>query len=375
MRCPSSNSLCFATASFVLACQALLAPTALAQKEADGGTGMVGRIGPKSSAPSGLKNLDGLIDDLYGTGDLESVRRSWPTVDVLRLERAANDGPPPTDWQLFAEGYGESFLDVGVKSSGNDLRTNRIGANGGWRRFEAGGGFSRFAYQYEFATYDFKGPDLLVGGSEQPVQDFIQNELSYTHVSPMQGRSSGWAGLARVRSGMESSAEFADSLTYQLLGGLRLRANKDLIWNFGALVKVELHGDVTILPVIGIDWQLSDRWEVSTPGPGLELDYELGSRSNLFLSGLYESRNYRLDDKGPQQLSGGSIEDQAVVLRGGLRWNWAKQDGGFPDRRLQLYGGLVPWRELAFWSSNDQLVTDLELDTGAVFGLSFQLGF
>ena len=352
----------------------LLAPaSALPQQESDGGTGLVNRVGSGQEPPEGTDSLNQLREALEGTGALEDVQRDWPGLEQQGPPAWA--GPPPSGWKLFADSSFEAIFDGDVDDSDNELNSTRFGAGGGWQRHKPGGGFERFRYGYEFTKYDFSGPSLLAGGSPNPIEDVIQNELSYTIVTPLKDRNLGFAGIVNIRAGMEDDADFFDSLSYQLIGGVRVRANENLIWNFGSLVQFDLSGDVTVVPIIGIDWEIRDGLRIRTPGPGLEIEADLSRTTRAYFSARYENRNYRAGTEGPQLLSDGSIEDELVALRLGMRFNWSSKTGGFPNRRLDLYVGAVPYREIGFFGEDDQRLAEVEIDPASLVGLSFQFGF
>ncbi len=346
---------------------------ASAQHDADGGTGLIGPVGPLFEPPSGTENLDHLRDTLVGSGSLEDVRRDWPPGEGAE---PIGWGPPPSGWTMFVDSRVEAAFDADVDGTdANEVNSTRFGLGGGWQRFGAGGSFQRLRYGYEFSVYDFSGDAPLAGGSEKPIEDLAQNQISYTYVSPMEGRSNGFAGIVNLRSGTETSADFGDSLSYQVIGGWRVRGGEDLIWNFGGLVQYDLSGDFTIVPVIGVDWQIRDGLRLRTPGAGLELEVDLATNARGYFSALYENRNYRLGDEGPQLLVDGSVEDESVVLRTGVRLNWASEPGGFPNRRLDFYVGAVPYRSIGFFDSADESLGDIELDPAALAGFSLQIGF
>ena len=348
-----------------------LAPLAVGQ--ADGGTGIVRPVGPSGDVPKGTDALEELIGDLQGEGELDDVRREWALSPFEGVVERTGPPPRPETWQPFVRPHMEFLFDADIDGTETEIETNRLGVGVGAQRFFGETGYVSVLYDYEFSVYQFNGPTGFVEGSNSPIEDVIQNSLSLTWVGDMADRDIGFAGQLGVRSGMEVNAEFGDSLTYRALGGVRFRQSEDLIWNVGAFVQQELNGDLLLVPILGVDWRLSDDLKIRTPGPGLELRYRIDGNTEYYLSMLYEVRDYRLDNSGP--VLSGSIEDQAVAVRTGFEWSWAQTPGGFPDRRFSLYAGLVPWRNLTFYSNTDVELEDVDADAGALAGLRFQLGF
>jgi hypothetical protein len=340
--------------------------------QADGGTGIIRPLGPTATAPERTDALEELLSDLTGEGDLDAVRREWPGRQQAELPEQIGPPPLPEGWQFFGRGHAEYLGDADVGGTENTTTTTRIGAGGGMRRYREHGGLLEIAYGYEGSAYQFRGGTGFVEGSNAPIENVIQNQIRLSWLGPMEDRDLGFGGQLALTSGMELKAEIGDSLYYRGIGAVRVRASEDLIWNLGAFVQTELNGDLLVVPVLGVDWQMSERASIRTLAPGLEFRYQLDRNTDYFLSGLFEARDFRLDDQGPLLL--GSFTDRSVTLRTGIEWSWAKERGGLPNRRFELYAGLVAWRELTFYNFEDTKLSGFSADSATVAGLSLQLG-
>ena len=84
------------------------------------------------------------------------------------------------------------------------------------------------------------------------------------------------------------------------------RINEDLTVGPGIGVFDRIEDSTRVFPILLIDWNIRERWNLSTgrglaasQGPGLTLSYNLSPAWSFGLSGRYEEVQFRLDDEGP----------------------------------------------------------------------------
>ena len=109
-----------------------------------------------------------------------------------------------------------------------------------------------------------------------------------------------------IRTCGEDGASSSDSQTYGLLAAAFWQINPDLRLGPGLGVFSRLEDSARVFPILAIDWNFGERWNLSTgrglaasQGPGLTLSYELTSNWSLALAGRYEEVEFRLDKDGP----------------------------------------------------------------------------
>jgi hypothetical protein len=339
--------------------------------------GHVKPLGEPPAEPADPAALERLLDELRAEQDPEQ-KLATDAQARATAERRLPDalGPLPPDrgagWRLGAEINGQQSSQAGLGDVGGRVDTRRIGAGFSAAKSTGPGRLWRIDYGYESSTYSFKNAGSVVPNSSDPVEDLFRNEIGLTHFSLPRDK---WGYFARlgVAQGMEVEAELGDSLVYSLIGALNIPVNPRFAWNLGALVQTELEGDLLIVPVLGVDWQINNLTRLRTVGPGLELMHDLSSEARLFTRAQFRSRDYRLDDQGP--LPGGIFEDRELLWSFGLDWNPGFDNGWLQSSNARLYTGFTPWRRLEFLNSADDEVSKVDAEAGLVLGLTVQFSW
>lgn len=234
---------------------------------------------------------------------------------------------------------GLAFSSVHAESSQHpsDTKVWRIGADlGAVHRFNAdldrGGKFERSTYfarisasrswgsafrgglsiSYEHDDYGF---DSL---AEEPWSDVRTLGFSL----PLSYRADdNWSlfALPRLRYAAESDADLSDGREVGILAGAIYKVNERLSIGpgFGVFSQIESGSD--LFPILLVDWQITDTFSLETGrglaasrGPGLTLKWDPAGDWSFGLSGRYEKRRFRLDDKGTAP--DGVGEDKAIPV-------------------------------------------------------------
>ena len=244
------------------------------------------------------------------------------------------------------------------------------------RRFYAAGVDYRWNYRNSVGLalgggttdYDFKD----AGGAtvDGPWDEIDDLRLSL----PMRfglGRDKSLFAIPTVRYNGESDAGSSDSRTWGLLGGVAWRLGEDLTIGPGVGAFSRLEGSTRWFPILLIDWNISERWSLSTgrglaasQGPGLSLGYRLSEQWRLGLAGRYEEVQFRLGSDGTTP--GGVGEDRALPLV--LTAGWEPND----SVRLGLFAGLEFGGELTLYDAAGRIVESRDYDTVPVFGATFE---
>ncbi len=125
--------------------------------------------------------------------------------------------------------------------------------------------------------------------------------------------------LPRLKYAAETDANLSDGREVGVLAGAIYQVNERLSIGpgFGVFSQIESGSD--LFPILLIDWQISDTFSLETGrglaasrGPGLTLKWDPAGDWSFGLSGRYEKRRFRLDDKGVAP--DGVGEDKAVPI-------------------------------------------------------------
>ena len=180
--------------------------------------------------------------------------------------------------------------------------------------------------------------------------------------------------IPTLRFNGESGASSSDSRSWGLLGGVAWRINEDLTVGPGIGVFDRIEDSTRVFPILLIDWNITERWNLSTgrglaasQGPGLTLSYTINPAWSLGLSGRYEEVQFRLDNQGPAP--GGVGTDQSLPLVLSAAW-----DPG-STVSLSVFAGMEFGGELELKDVSGQVVSEREYDSAPIFGATFEFTF
>ncbi len=177
-----------------------------------------------------------------------------------------------------------------------------------------------------------------------------------------------WSVLAAgaVRSSWESGA-FDDGL----VGGGGLALGYEIVDVFRIALGVEVgsridRGGVGVGPMATFRWNVTDRLTLRSRGIGLQLEYALAPRLEVFATGFRESDTFRLERRPglPDDLT---FRDESILAGVGFEWRISKQ------LRLNVEGGAVPWRKLRVKSRDRGELFEENSDPGPYFEVRLEM--
>lgn len=130
----------------------------------------------------------------------------------------------------------------------------------------------------------------------------------------------GWSYGVRpfVTWSSESGELEPDAMSYGLAMAVLAGTSKDRRLGVGASVSRDLDDSVDIAPVIILDWAIDENWTIGNPREthfmvpaGLEVGYRSGKTWRFAVGGVYQSSEFRLDDRG---LAPGGIGETSGIL-------------------------------------------------------------
>ncbi len=166
----------------------------------------------------------------------------------------------------------------------------------------------------------------------------------------------------------------SDTTTYGLYAAATWWINEDLTIGPGVGVFTKLEDGSRIFPILAIEWDITERWNLSTArglaasqGPGLTLSYKLNEDWSLGLSGRYEDIEFRLDDDG--QAAGGVGRDQSLPLV-----FMATLDPS-PKFSLSVFAGIELGGSLTLKDRYGDELEESDYDPAPLFGATFEARF
>ncbi|MFM9958875.1 MAG: DUF6268 family outer membrane beta-barrel protein [Phycisphaerales bacterium] len=218
------------------------------------------------------------------------------------------------------------------------------------------------------ANYDFE--DFNAGGfTDAPLDDAYEAGVSLLGIYSLDdpwfvvGRGSfvaGWADDADIGDAVFGSAavgvgyKFSDRFSLALGGGVITR----------------LEDNIGFLPLVVLNWKISDTVTLATTGVGLKLSAEMNDQWTVFLRGGGEFHQYRLDDDAERANGerGGVLNDTRVPVGVGFDW---KPAAGLT---VSLEVGAIVWQEYEL-RDDDRRIQEIETDPAAYIGAGLSYRF
>ena len=181
-------------------------------------------------------------------------------------------------------------------------------------------------------------------------------------------------GGPQIQTARETGADWGDSISGGGAIGLTYQWSRDLTIGGGVSVVTQLEDDPRILPIIVIDWAITNDFRLrnqttnsSISRTGLELVYEAGRGLEFAIGGAFQFSRFRLDDVAP--VPGGVGEDEGAPV-------WFRATFK-PTQRISIDGvaGFNFDGELHLISSNGTTIAESDYDPAFFAGVFASIEF
>lgn len=223
---------------------------------------------------------------------------------------------------------------------------------------------------YGFDPYDFSS-DAQIGG----VQPWTELHTLRISAPIFWEPAPSWRVLMvpLFRMQADTPQAWSDSMTGGAMAAFSYKFTKDLSVGPGVGVISEIEQRPTIFPVLLIDWQIDDRFAITTgrglgasTGPGLMGIYTVHEHIDLTLGFRFERTRFRLSQESG--VPGGIGEDESfpvfVTLRFGPRWAF-----------IALLTGAEFRGRLSISDANGDVVAESEYKPAGFVGVAGQIFF
>ena len=238
---------------------------------------------------------------------------------------------------------------------------------GGLYRFEGGVSAGLFVSYGQF-SYDFSFAGNQPWGNIRDIR--ISAPIRFSA-----GRNATVFISPQVRWDYESGVSASDGKTYGVFAGVSWQVNDRLRIGpaFGAFSELG-NDDTEVFPALLVDWDISDRWNLSTgtglgatQGPGIALSYEINDSLNLSFGARSERVRFRLDNAG--LAPGGVGEDSSFPVVVALDY---EPNPGFS---FNVFAGAEFSGELSLENALGQEISRQTYDTAPIAGFSARIRF
>jgi hypothetical protein len=201
---------------------------------------------------------------------------------------------------------------------------------------------------YEYSEYDL---DKLDG-----TKDF--NTLAFdTFWKGMLNDEWGYFVFGAVGFSASTHTGLGDGLTGGAAAGGRYVWSKDLSLGLGVAVATRLEDDPMVLPVIALNWQINDRWNLRTlNGATLTYDVSGDKKFLLDLGARYQRREYRVE-------SDTSLTEKMISLEVGATYRFA------PEFALRGFVGVTAGRSFELRHNDERVGEEQDVNASAFLGV------
>lgn len=173
-----------------------------------------------------------------------------------------------------------------------------------------------------------------------------------------------------IGAAWEEDASLSNSIIGAAYLGVGYQINPRLHIMLGGGVASRLEDDPAFIPVIGINWHITEQVKLSTEGLGLKLTSELNDDFTVGLLGQYQRRQYRLNDRHDNEhIDEGVFRDARAELAFLFAWS--------PDDRITLEAraGMTLWQEYEIKNHRGSRVSEEDSDPAPFLALSLNIAF
>jgi hypothetical protein len=252
-----------------------------------------------------------------------------PPPEPSAAERAKTATPEPESARFSLSVRGDLAFNADMHDGPGDVTVSRVGGDVGAVIPIGERARLTLGFDYEHSNYEFHDATGFIAGSDSPFREVNRETLSGSYYQ-QQTQRLGWLAGGSIGFTAEDGADLGKAVEGTVFGGVRYAVTERFFVGGGVYVGTQLEDNPYVWPLITLDWQISERWRLSTEGrPGVTLSYSPSERWTIYLAGEYQYRDFRLDRHGPAPSGVG--RDRRVPLMLGVRFE--------PNRQLSLEGG------------------------------------
>jgi long-subunit fatty acid transport protein len=218
--------------------------------------------------------------------------------------------------------------------------------------------FSGLNLDAEYSNYDF--------GDDAFPDDFVFIDLRPS-VSVYVNEDFGVYGGALLGFGGEPDADVADSLVYGGFVGFNYQIAKGVWIGTGVGVSTQLEDDLLVVPLISLEWAITDRLTLNASGLKGDLTYKVDDEWSVYVEGRYDIRQYRLHEDSI--VSEGVLGDEAVLVGVGVAYSPSD------NITLSLGGGAIVWREITLYDDDENKLSQDTADPTAYAAASVKIAW
>jgi hypothetical protein len=219
-------------------------------------------------------------------------------------------------------------------------------------------------------NFNFKNATTLDAADGEPWSDATDLNAAVTFANKIDDRWSYVTG-GFVRSAFADGASVGDSITGGGLVGVTYKFSHRFSLGGGLIASTVLEDNVRVIPIITLDWRISDHWSLRTnPGVGrrmLALAYAPTEELTISLGTGAEWVDIRLDDESPAPKGVGRFKRVPLGLE--ATYDFSKHVSA------NVYCGYLLGQQITIDDSQGERVAQEDIDPALGIGAGVSLRF
>lgn len=262
--------------------------------------------------------------------------------------------------------HGRFTFDSGLEKGNGDFSVWRLGVDLDASFELSDDSQLQFRFGYEYNNYDFDAPNVFLATTSDPFDDIHIIDLGLTYLEARDDLWSWYVGADGQFSG-DADADVADLASIGGRLGVGYQFTDTFDASLGILVRSQIEDDPLVVPLIGINWQIDDRWRLEFRGVRGLLSYDMGDGYSLGFGAAWEYRRFRLDDDPIAREA--VVQDTTVPIFAQFTYQ--------PDDTLEitLTGGVIAFQEFRIEDRNGNFRRDFEGDPTGFIGAGVRVRF
>jgi len=218
----------------------------------------------------------------------------------------------------------------------------------------------------EWSRYDFSGKDAQTLGLTNDTDDLFVGQVGAFGTYALNDTWELMAG-GTVSWGGDFDANFSDGAGGSGLLGVTYRFTPRFSLSPGVLALARLEDDALVIPVLGMDWEITDSWRLRSIGPGAELAWRAHDDWSFILRTLYRPRDFRLASDAT--VPNGVLRERAFPVTATIEWQ--------PTARVtaSIFGGAIFGGQLRLVEDGGRERLDEDADITPIVGGSLRIMF
>ncbi len=261
---------------------------------------------------------------------------------------------------VTVEPYARHAFDADL-DGGASVAVSRAGANVIFDKKLSDTAYGSVKLLGEYSHYNFApGDGVLDDGVTIELRPSLINYYS-DHFNVYGGASVGASG--------ETDADISNALYYGGYVGFSYKLGDGVWIGTGVGAQTQLEDDLLFVPLFTLDWNITDKLNLSANGLSGTLTYTIDKAWSVYLDARYEYRQFRLNDAPGAPLPDGVLRDETVPISLGATWHAGD------SLSLSAAGGVVAWRNIELRDNDEHRLSSPDADPTGFVSVSLKWAF